>query len=84
MTYACPTVLPNVPNMKCEIKFGQIQKVAFQRQGQSFTREEITTKAGWSAFLTSQTPSKIVVTPFSQERYVLTVQPNNSEISGCV
>lgn len=64
MTYACPTVLPNVPNMKCEIKFGQIQKVAFQRQGQSFTREEITTKAGWSAFLTSQTASKIVVTPF--------------------
>lgn len=64
MTYDCPNVLPNVPNMKCEIKFGQIQKVAFQRLGQSFTREEIISKAGWSAFLTSQTPSKIVVTPF--------------------
>lgn len=64
MTYACPNVLPNVPNMKCEIKFGQIQKVAFQRVGQSFSREEIITKAGWSAFLTSQDATKVVVTPF--------------------
>ena len=64
MTYECPTVLPNVPNMKCEVKFGQIQKVAFQRIGQSFTRAEIVTKAAWQAFLTAQDPTKIVVTPF--------------------
>lgn len=53
-----------MPNMKCEVKFGQIQKVAFQRIGQSFTRDEILTKAGWNAFVTALDESKIVITPF--------------------
>lgn len=64
MIYTCPTTIPDVPNMKCAVKFGQIQKIAIQRIGQSFTRAEIITKAAWTAFLTASDSSKMVVTPY--------------------
>lgn len=63
-TITCPSVLPNVPNMNCSVKYGQIQKIAFQRIGNTFTTETILTKAAWFAFLSAIDSTKLVITPF--------------------
>ena len=60
--YTCPSVLPDMPNMGCSVKYGQIQKVAFQRVGHPLT--DIREKAYWTAALASTSTDKIVVTPF--------------------
>ena len=51
-----------MPNMGCSVKFGQIQKIAFQRLGHPLT--DIKEKAYWTAALASTSVDKIVVTPF--------------------
>ena len=62
--YTCPSVLPDMPNMGCSVKYGQIQKIAFQRIGNSFTHEGILTKAAWFAFLSAVDSTKLVITPY--------------------
>ena len=64
MIYTCPTPLPDVPNMACEIKYGQIQKIAFQRIGQRFSLNDIQTLSAWTAFADAVDVSKLVVTPY--------------------
>jgi len=63
-TLFCPSVLPNVPNMNCSVKYGQIQKIVFQRLGNTFTEESIMTKAQWFAYLSAVDSTKLVITPF--------------------
>lgn len=69
----CPNApaLPDVPEVVCKEKFGQIQKVAFQRLrnaagvANSFTSETaITALASWTPKLTAADGTKIVVTPY--------------------
>ena len=71
----CPaaTALPNIPNFTCAESFGQIQKVAFQRlykstdERNSFgSQKEIGAKASWTALLTANDDTKIVVSPYIQ------------------
>lgn len=49
--------------MKCEVRYGQIQKIAFQRLGQTFG-SEITDLSSWTDFLAATDASKMVLTPF--------------------
>ena len=63
-TIFCPSVLPNVPNMNCSVKYGQIQKIAFQRIGNKFEGDDILYKAAWFAFLSAIDSTKLVITPF--------------------
>lgn len=60
--YTCPSILPDLPNMGCSVKYGQIQKIAFQRTGHAFT--DITSKAEWTSLIASTSEDKIVITPF--------------------
>lgn len=69
----CPaaTALTTIPNVQCSEGFGQIQKVAFQRLAKadgtrnSFTSTNaIGTKASWTAKLTANDGTKIVVSPY--------------------
>ena len=64
MIYSCPTPLPDVPNMTCEIRYGQIQKIAFQRIGQRFSLNDIHNLSAWTAFADAVDISKLVVTPY--------------------
>lgn len=65
MSY-CPTNLPPIPNMTCGIRYGQVQKVAFTRVGNLFSNSSnpITDLASWTAFLSAEDSTKIVVTPY--------------------
>ena len=64
MSY-CPTNLPPIPNMTCGIRYGQVQKVAFTRVGNLFSNANpITDLASWTAFLSAEDSTKIVVTPY--------------------
>ena len=63
-TFSCPSTVPNVPNMNCSVKYGQIQKIAFQRLGHPFSTEDIMTKAAWFSFLSAIDETKLVITPF--------------------
>lgn len=63
-TFTCPSILPNVPNMGCAVKYGQIQKIAFQRVGHPFNENDILTKAAWMAYLAAIDETKLVITPF--------------------
>lgn len=60
----CPSVLPDMPNMGCAVKYGQIQKIAFQKVGSSFLPSEIVEKAYWEQYLAATNATKIVVTPY--------------------
>ena len=65
MSY-CPTNLPPIPNMTCGIRYGQVQKIAFTRIGNLFSNSSnpITDLASWTAFLSAEDSTKIVVTPY--------------------
>ena len=63
-TFSCPSTVPNVPNMNCSVKYGQIQKIAFQRLGHPFSTEDIMTKAAWFSYLSAIDETKLVITPF--------------------
>ena len=69
----CPAAaaITTIPNVTCPENFGQIQKVAFQRlrkadgKRNSFTTEAaITLKASWTALLSAEDGSKVVVSPY--------------------
>lgn len=70
----CPAAaLPNIPNFTCVESFGQIQKVAFQRlyksaeEKNSFATEAgIGKKTSWTASLSADDATKIVVSPYIQ------------------
>ena len=65
MSY-CPTNLPPIPNMTCGIRYGQVQKIAFTRIGNLFSNSSnpITDLASWTAFLSAEDSTKIVITPY--------------------
>ena len=51
--------------MTCGIRYGQVQKVAFTRVGNLFSNANpITDLASWTAFLSAEDSTKIVVTPY--------------------
>ena len=52
--------------MTCGIRYGQVQKVAFTRIGNLFSDSSnpITDLASWTAFLSAEDSTKIVVTPY--------------------
>lgn len=73
LTCQCPaaTSLTTIPAVACGENFGQIQKVAFQRlrkadgSRNSFTTAaSILLKASWTALLSAEDGSKVVVSPY--------------------
>ena len=52
--------------MTCGIRYGQVQKIAFTRIGNLFSDSSnpITDLASWTAFLSAEDSTKIVVTPY--------------------
>lgn len=71
----CPasTALADIPAVTCTESFGQIQKVAFQRiYSSGTTKNSFTTsasidkKASWTALLSANDSTKIVVSPYIQ------------------
>lgn len=71
----CPasTALADIPAVTCTESFGQIQKVAFQRiYSSGTTKNSFTTSAGidkkasWTALLSANDSTKIVVSPYIQ------------------
>ena len=52
--------------MTCGIRYGQVQKIAFTRIGNLFSDSSnpITELASWTAFLSAEDSTKIVVTPY--------------------
>lgn len=74
MLCTCPaaTALTTIPAVTCAESFGQIQKVAFQRLVASGAKNKfdstasILLKASWSALLTANDSTKIVVSPYIQ------------------
>lgn len=69
----CPAAaaITTIPNVVCPENFGQIQKVAFQRLRQAngnvnkfTTAASILLKASWTALLTADNGTKIVVSPY--------------------
>lgn len=66
-----PAEIQDITQGSCLEDFGQIQKLAFQRQYAGTSRNgfiigtnPITTKANWDAFLAASDSTKIQVTPF--------------------
>lgn len=78
LTCQCPaaTAIADVPTVTCPVNFGQIQKVAFQRLRQADGTKNafigsgtplaptINLKASWTALLSSETGTKVVVSPY--------------------
>lgn len=71
----CPaaTALTDIPAVTCTESFGQIQKVAFQRiYSSGTTKNSFTTsaaidkKASWTALLSANDSTKVVVSPYIQ------------------
>ena len=71
----CPaaTALTSIPAVTCTESFGQIQKVAFQRiYSSGTTKNSFTTsaaidkKASWTALLSANDSTKVVVSPYIQ------------------
>lgn len=69
----CPAAaaIATIPNVTCPENFGQIQKVAFQRlrkadgtRNSFTTTAAITLKASWTALLSADDGSKVVVSPY--------------------
>lgn len=52
--------------MTCGIRYGQVQKIAFTRIGNLFSNSSnpITDLASWTAFLSAEDSTKIVITPY--------------------
>lgn len=52
--------------MTCGIRYGQVQKIAFTRIGNIFSDSSnpITDLASWTAFLSAEDSTKIVITPY--------------------
>ena len=62
-----PTELPCIPSQDCPIKWGQIQKLAFQRRAGATAfngTNAITSKAAWLAALAATGADRIIVSPF--------------------
>lgn len=66
-----PTSLTTIPVSDCNENFGQIQKIAFQRiykddgtKNSFATLAAIQTLANWTALLTAEDSTKIVVSPY--------------------
>ena len=74
MLCTCPaaTALTTIPAVTCAESFGQIQKVAFQRLVASGVKNKfdsnasILLKASWSALLSANDSTKVVVSPYIQ------------------
>ena len=76
LTCPCPAdaALPDIPCMKCPERFGQIQKVAFQRlMADDGSRNKFNSTAGWTTIdvlanwqsaMTAADSTKIVVSPY--------------------
>lgn len=76
LTCQCPspTALPDIPCVKCPERFGQIQKIAFQRLRaddgtkngfpKSGGTDTITDLANWQSAMTAADSTKIVVSPY--------------------
>ena len=76
LTCQCPppTAIPDIPCVMCSERFGQIQKVAFQRlRADDGTRngfpksggnDTITDLATWQAAMTAADSTKIVISPY--------------------
>lgn len=74
ITCQCPLAeaLPKIPKADCPVSFGQIQKVAFQRlrkatgEVNEFKADSalITKKASWTALLSAEDGTKVVVSPY--------------------
>lgn len=66
--FSCPpqSALPAIPTFSCPTKFGQIQKIAFQRvqTSASFSASSILLAASWTARTAANDDTKIVVSPF--------------------
>lgn len=69
----CPAAaaIATIPNVVCPENFGQIQKVAFQRlykangvRNSFTTTSDIKLKASWTALLSAEDGSKVVVSPY--------------------
>lgn len=69
----CPAAaaITDVPNVTCPENFGQIQKVALQRltkadgtKNSFTTQSSILLKASWTALLSANDGSKVVITPY--------------------
>lgn len=69
----CPAAaaIETIPNVTCPENFGQIQKVAFQRlykangvRNSFTTTADIKLKASWTALLSANDGSKVVVSPY--------------------
>ncbi len=69
----CPAAaaIATIPNVTCPENFGQIQKVAFQRlykangvRNSFTTTADIKLKASWTALLSAEDGSKVVVSPY--------------------
>lgn len=61
-----PTALTTIPALDCGVNLKQIQRLAFQRSGNSFgttTTTDITLLADWQALIAAADDTKIVVTP---------------------
>ena len=69
-----PTALPDIPCVKCPERFGQIQKIAFQRLRaddgtkngfpKSGGTDTITDIANWQSAMTAADSTKIVISPY--------------------
>ena len=59
----CPldATIPDLVDLDCPTKFGQIGKIAFQEVGNPFT--DITDQAEWTAALAAVDSTKVQVTP---------------------
>lgn len=76
LTCQCPppTALPDIPCIKCAERFGQIQKVAFQRLRaddgsrngfpKSGGNDTITDLANWQSAMSAADSTKIVISPY--------------------
>lgn len=70
----CPAAaaIPDIPQEKCPVAFGQIQKVIFQRlynddgtpNGFKGTTTSIKTKAAWTPLLSATDSTKVVISPY--------------------
>lgn len=67
-TCPCPTdaALPDIPCVKCPERFGQIQRVIFQRvkADNKMLLSEVDNIAEWQRYLTANDDTKIVVSPY--------------------
>ena len=95
LTCQCPaaTSLTTIPSATCPQNFGQTQKLAFQRLSDGTTKNSFTTTAGiqlkasWTAKLSANDSTKIVVTPYinnpaTEPGAARTVGGGNESING--